>query len=129
METTFCFTIFSLNLRITCLFSQVFFKDIFLNMLDASSSSLLLKSKLLDCLLSICQDAQSIVDIYVNYDCDMSAANIFEQLVSLLRKTAQIQDIPVSSNAVANEVVEFIFKSETHLSCLFFYVQLSIKYA
>jgi len=94
---------------------QVFFKDIFLNMLDASSSSLLLKSKLLDCLLSICQDAQSIVDIYVNYDCDMSAANIFEQLVSLLRKTAQIQDIPVSSNAVANEIRKMRKKS---LECL-----------
>ena len=97
-------------------------------MLDASSSSLLLKSKLLDCLLSICQDAQSIVDIYVNYDCDMSAANIFEQLVSLLRKTAQIQDIPVSSNAVANEVVKSSLNQKRLSHVYFFYIQLSIKY-
>ncbi|XP_023237066.1 brefeldin A-inhibited guanine nucleotide-exchange protein 1-like [Centruroides sculpturatus] len=34
-------------------------------------------------------DAQSVVDIYVNYDCDLSAANIFERLVNDLSKIAQ----------------------------------------
>ncbi|KAK2527972.1 Arfgef1 [Columba guinea] len=35
------------------------------------------------------QDAQSVVDIYVNYDCDLNAANIFERLVNDLSKIAQ----------------------------------------
>lgn len=39
------------------------------------------------CLLS--SDAQSVVDIYVNYDCDLNAANIFERLVNDLSKIAQ----------------------------------------
>lgn len=34
-------------------------------------------------------DAQCVVDIYVNYDCDMSLANIFERLVGDLSKIAQ----------------------------------------
>lgn len=34
-------------------------------------------------------DAQCVVDIYVNYDCDLNAANIFERLVSDLSKIAQ----------------------------------------
>lgn len=34
-------------------------------------------------------DAQSVVDIYVNYDCDLNAANIFERLVNDLSKIAQ----------------------------------------
>jgi hypothetical protein len=34
-------------------------------------------------------DAQCIVDIYVNYDCDLSSANIFERLVNDLSKIAQ----------------------------------------
>ena len=34
-------------------------------------------------------DAQCVVDIYVNYDCDLSLANIFERLVSDLSKIAQ----------------------------------------
>lgn len=34
-------------------------------------------------------DAQCVVDIYVNYDCDLNAANIFERLVNDLSKIAQ----------------------------------------
>lgn len=37
----------------------------------------------------IVTDAQSVVDIYVNYDCDLNAANIFERLVNDLSKIAQ----------------------------------------
>jgi len=37
----------------------------------------------------ICVDAQCIVDIYVNYDCDLSSANIFERLINDLSKIAQ----------------------------------------
>lgn len=33
-------------------------------------------------------DAQCVVDIYVNYDCDLNAANIFERLVNDLSKIA-----------------------------------------
>ncbi|XP_039591026.1 brefeldin A-inhibited guanine nucleotide-exchange protein 2-like [Polypterus senegalus] len=40
-------------------------------------------------LTRICADAQCVVDIYVNYDCDLSAANIFERLVNDLSKIAQ----------------------------------------
>lgn len=41
------------------------------------------------CTLSPSSDAQCVVDIYVNYDCDLTAANIFERLVSDLSKIAQ----------------------------------------
>ena len=34
-------------------------------------------------------DAQSVVDIYVNYDCDLSLANIYDRLVTDLSKIAQ----------------------------------------
>lgn len=40
-------------------------------------------------LLRSLSDAQSVVDIYVNYDCDLNAANIFERLVNDLSKIAQ----------------------------------------
>jgi len=44
----------------------------------------------LETTLKICSDAQLIVDMYVNYDCDINAANIFHQLVASLAKIAQI---------------------------------------
>ena len=34
-------------------------------------------------------DAQSVVDIYLNYDCDLALANIFERLIGDLSKIAQ----------------------------------------
>ena len=37
----------------------------------------------------MCADAQCIVDMYVNYDCDLSSANIFERLTNDLSKIAQ----------------------------------------
>lgn len=39
--------------------------------------------------LTFILDAQCVVDIYVNYDCDLNAANIFERLVNDLSKIAQ----------------------------------------
>lgn len=41
------------------------------------------------CVFFYFQDAQCVVDIYVNYDCDLNAANIFERLVNDLSKIAQ----------------------------------------
>lgn len=38
----------------------------------------------------ICEDPQSVVDIYVNYDCNLTAANIFERIINSLSKIAQV---------------------------------------
>ncbi|XP_076264030.1 ADP ribosylation factor guanine nucleotide exchange factor Sec71 [Rhynchophorus ferrugineus] len=68
---------------------EVFFKEIFLNILETSNSSFEHKWMVIQALTKICSDAQSVVDIYVNYDCDLAAANLFERLVSDLFKVAQ----------------------------------------
>lgn len=50
-------------------------------------------------------DAQGVVDIYVNYDCDLNAANIFERLVNDLSKIAQgrgSQELGMSNVQVCN---------------------------
>lgn len=39
--------------------------------------------------MSLSTDAQSVVDIYLNYDCDLSLQNIFERLIGVLSKIAQ----------------------------------------
>uniref|UniRef100_A0A674P663 ARF guanine nucleotide exchange factor 1 n=1 Tax=Takifugu rubripes TaxID=31033 RepID=A0A674P663_TAKRU len=68
---------------------EVFFKEIFLYILETSTSSYEHKWMVIQTLTRICADAQSVVDIYVNYDCDLNAANIFERLVNDLSKIAQ----------------------------------------
>lgn len=32
----------------------------------------------------VCKDPQMLVDVYVNYDCDLEAPNLFERMVILL---------------------------------------------
>ncbi|KAL3284058.1 hypothetical protein HHI36_018226 [Cryptolaemus montrouzieri] len=68
---------------------EVFFKEIFLNILETTNSSFEHKWMVIQALTRICSDAQSVVDIYVNYDCDLAAANLFERLVNDLFKVAQ----------------------------------------
>lgn len=37
----------------------------------------------------ILANPQSVVDLYVNYDCDLTAHNVFENLVDVVSKTAR----------------------------------------
>ena len=68
---------------------EIFFKEICLNILEATTSSFEQKWLVIEGIGKICMDAQMVVDTYVNYDCDLSAANIFERLVDVLSKIAQ----------------------------------------
>lgn len=68
---------------------EVFFKDIFLYILENQSSSFGHKWIIIQIMTRICSDAQCVVDLYLNYDCEMNSANIFERLVKDLAKAAQ----------------------------------------
>ncbi|KRX71962.1 Brefeldin A-inhibited guanine nucleotide-exchange protein 1 [Trichinella sp. T6] len=68
---------------------KVFFREIFLNILETFSSSFHHKWRVMEAVAKISCDAQSIVDIYVNYDCHLSSANLFERLINDLSKIAQ----------------------------------------
>ena len=68
---------------------EVFFKEIFLNILETVTSSFEHKWMAIQVLARICADAQCVVDIYVNYDCDLTSENIFRRLVNDLSKIAQ----------------------------------------
>ena len=43
----------------------------------------------LRCLREVCADGQLLVDLFVNYDCDLNSSNLFERLVAGLVKAAQ----------------------------------------
>ncbi|VBB28683.1 unnamed protein product [Acanthocheilonema viteae] len=68
---------------------KVFFKEIIFSILESSSSSFEHKWIVINTLEKICEDPQSMVDIYVNYDCDLTATNIFERIIDGLFKVAQ----------------------------------------
>ena len=68
---------------------EVFFKEIFLSIIESSSSTFVHRALVLEALARICADSQSVVDLYVNYDCDINGANIFERLVGNLARLVQ----------------------------------------
>ncbi|XP_063931545.1 brefeldin A-inhibited guanine nucleotide-exchange protein 2-like isoform X2 [Zophobas morio] len=68
---------------------EIIFKNVFLLILESPTSSFRHKWLILQALASICGDPQMIVDLHVNYDCDLSMDNIFIRLVGDLGKLAQ----------------------------------------
>ncbi|KAK4436076.1 Brefeldin A-inhibited guanine nucleotide-exchange protein 5, partial [Sesamum alatum] len=66
----------------------VFFPVIILRSLDGSDLNQ--KLSVLRMLEKVCKDPQMLVDLYVNYDCDLEAPNLFERMVATLSKLAQV---------------------------------------
>ena len=59
------------------------------------------RSIALKCLSGACENGQLLVDIFVNYDCDLEGANLFERLILALVRTAQAAPSPADSPATA----------------------------
>ncbi|OIW01102.1 hypothetical protein TanjilG_25210 [Lupinus angustifolius] len=68
----------------------VFFPMIVLRVLEnVAQSDFQQKMTVLRFLEKLCVDSQILVDIFINYDCDVNSPNIFERMVNGLLKTAQ----------------------------------------
>eukprot|EP00047_Mylnosiga_fluctuans_P017396 m.61060 g.61060 ORF g.61060 m.61060 type:complete len:1686 (-) comp7058_c0_seq3:111-5168(-) len=68
---------------------EVFFKEILLNVLEIPTSSFQHKWLVVQALLKVCQGKQTLMDLYVNYDCEEYLTNIFERMMNDLSKVAQ----------------------------------------
>lgn len=44
----------------------------------------------LRCLRDLCRDGQLLLDLFVNFDCDLESSNLFERLVNSLVRQAQL---------------------------------------
>ncbi|CAM6091423.1 unnamed protein product [Calypogeia fissa] len=79
----------------------VFFPMIVLRVLEnVSHPNYSQKMIVLRFLEKLCVDPQILVDIFVNYDCDVDSSNIFERMVNGLLKTAQ--GVPPGAEASLN---------------------------
>jgi brefeldin A-inhibited guanine nucleotide-exchange protein len=76
----------------------MFFTSAFLRILESSNSTYQQKILVIQVLHTICQDSQTIVDLFVNYDCALESLNIFESLVSDLSRV--VQQIQAEANWV-----------------------------
>ncbi|KAK1413426.1 hypothetical protein QVD17_35199 [Tagetes erecta] len=77
----------------------IFFPLIVLRSLDNSECPLNLKLMVIRMLEKICKEPQLLIDLYVNYDCDLEAPNSFERMVTTLSKIGQgTQDLESNSS-------------------------------
>ncbi|KAL1532818.1 brefeldin A-inhibited guanine nucleotide-exchange protein 5-like isoform X1 [Salvia divinorum] len=81
----------------------VFFPIIVLKVLDGSDLNQ--KLVVLRTLEKICKEPQILVDLYVNYDCDNVAPNLFEKMVANLSKIAQGTHVDPKSSTASQTVL------------------------
>ncbi|KAH9621241.1 hypothetical protein KSS87_019631 [Heliosperma pusillum] len=67
----------------------IFFPLIVLRYLDNAECPPNQRLSVLRMLEKVCKDPQMLVDIFVNYDCDLDAPNLFERMVTTLSRIAQ----------------------------------------
>ncbi|XVF01662.1 hypothetical protein REPUB_Repub04eG0107500 [Reevesia pubescens] len=94
----------------------IFFPMLILRVLEnVLQPSFLQKMTVLNLLEKIAGDSQIIIDIFVNYDCDVDSPNIFERIVNGLLKTAL--GPPTGSTTTLSAVQDITFRHES-VKCL-----------
>ncbi|XP_039014539.1 brefeldin A-inhibited guanine nucleotide-exchange protein 1-like [Hibiscus syriacus] len=94
----------------------IFFPMLILRVLEnILQPSFLQKMTVLNLLEKIAGDSQIIIDIFVNYDCDVDSPNIFERIVNGLLKTSL--GPPPGSTTTLSTVQDFSLRNESVL-CL-----------
>ncbi|KAG0244486.1 hypothetical protein B0O80DRAFT_525507 [Mortierella sp. GBAus27b] len=83
---------------------EVLFNEFYLKFLDMSNATSRQKEMVLQGLYKICSNPQTLVDIYLNFDCDFSMASVFEHIVNSLSRIAQGRGKASASATVGNMV-------------------------
>ncbi|CAE6407293.1 unnamed protein product [Rhizoctonia solani] len=82
---------------------EVLFAEIFIPIMEMRQATPKQKSTILTMFAKLCEDPQTLVDIYLNYDCDRQALeNIYERLVNIISKTAASQTLPPTKGTDAS---------------------------
>ncbi|KND04045.1 hypothetical protein, variant [Spizellomyces punctatus DAOM BR117] len=71
---------------------EVLLNTIYLHILEMGNSTYNQKRMVLQGLLKICENPQTLADMYLNYDCDIAMVSIFERIVNVCSRVAQGRD-------------------------------------
>ncbi|KAK1930394.1 ARF guanine-nucleotide exchange factor GNOM [Phytophthora citrophthora] len=76
---------------------EVFFTSVHMRIIDSPSCSNEQKELALESLLEFCREPALMLDLYINYDCDVHCTNLFEVLCKSLAKNCQSMSSPNGS--------------------------------
>ncbi|RHY24929.1 hypothetical protein DYB32_009551, partial [Aphanomyces invadans] len=68
---------------------EIFFTSVHMRIMDSPSCSNEQKELALESLLEFCREPALMLDLYINYDCDVHCTNLFEVLCTALAQTTQ----------------------------------------
>ena len=68
---------------------EAFVTNVFFVILDSPNSNIEHKGLVVTLFKEICSDPSTLAEIFLNYDCDMSAVDLFHRIVSSLARTAK----------------------------------------
>ena len=69
---------------------EVFISTIFLRILESENSTYDHKLRVLEVFHRLCSDADALVEIFINYDCDLDAIDLFRRIVEGFSKIAKV---------------------------------------
>lgn len=69
---------------------EIFITYVFLRILDSENSTFEHKSKVLEVFHQICREPSAQVELFINYDCDFEAIDLYRRMVDAFAKIAKV---------------------------------------
>ncbi|OQR96112.1 hypothetical protein THRCLA_07373 [Thraustotheca clavata] len=88
---------------------EVFFTSVHMRIIESPSCSDEQKELALESLLEFCREPALMLDLYINYDCDVHCTNLFEVLCKALARNTQVSTVaPTSPDSTAPPVFNIL---------------------
>ena len=106
---------------------EIFFMKVLITFLESENLEFVFKDAVLKALLTIVNDCSFLVEIYVNYDCDVNCTAVFSELINILTKImnglyhkSKYQNTlkPLQENELINKTLDFLNKFVFNLNSL-----------
>ncbi|KAJ3127570.1 Brefeldin A-inhibited guanine nucleotide-exchange protein 2 [Nowakowskiella sp. JEL0407] len=78
---------------------ELLLTTVYFHILEMNSSTYKQKSMVLQGLLKICENPQTLADIFLNYDCDLGMVSVFEKIVGVCEKITQGKELVIPSSS------------------------------
>lgn len=69
---------------------EIFMTNIFLRILESENSTFEHKCRVLEVFHTICQDPSALVELFINYDCDIDAIDLFRRMIDSFSKITKV---------------------------------------
>ena len=106
---------------------EIFFMRVLITFLESENLEFVFKDAVLKALLQLVNDCSFLVEIYVNYDCDVNCTAVFSELINILTKImnglyhkSKYQNTfkPLQENELINKTLDFLNKFVFNLNAL-----------